>query len=129
MQERTETEIAGLPVLAPTVDVTSIGAGGGSIAWIDELGALRVGPRSAGARPGPACFGFGGEEPTVTDCHLILGRLDPERFLGSRMLLDVGAADGRSTDGVATPLGMAMEEAAEGCCGSSRPQWPTRSTR
>ena len=61
VQERTETEIGGLPVLAPTVDVTSIGAGGGSIAWIDELGALRVGPKSAGADPGPACFGFGGE--------------------------------------------------------------------
>jgi N-methylhydantoinase A len=114
VQERTETEIAGLPVLAPTVDVTSIGAGGGSIAWIDQLGALRVGPRSAGARPGPACFGFGGVEPTVTDCHLVLGRLDPARFLGSRMLLDVEAAHRAIADGVATPLGMGMEEAAEG---------------
>jgi len=114
VQERTETEIDGLPVLAPTVDVTSIGAGGGSIAWIDELGALRVGPGSAGARPGPACFGSGGEEPTVTDCHLLLGRLDPRRFLGSRMQLDVGAAERAVAEKVATPLGMPVEDAAEG---------------
>ena len=114
VQERTETEIAELPVLAPTIDVASIGAGGGSIAWIDELGALRVGPKSAGARPGPACFGFGGREPTVTDCHLLLGRLDPRRFLGSRMLLDVGAAERAVADGVATPLGMRVDEGAEG---------------
>lgn len=114
VQEGTETEIAGLPVLAPTVDVTSIGAGGGSIAWIDDLGALRVGPRSAGARPGPACFGFGGEEPTVTDCHLVLGRLDPERFLGSRMRLDVATAERAIADRVGTPLGLSLEGAAEG---------------
>jgi N-methylhydantoinase A len=114
VQERTETEIAGLPVLAPTVDVVSIGAGGGSVAWIDELGALRVGPRSAGARPGPACFGFGGEEPTVTDCHLVLGRLDPERFLGSRMRLDVEAAERAIAERVAAPLEMRVEAAAEG---------------
>ena len=114
VQERTETEIAGLPVLAPTVDVTSIGAGGGSVAWIDELGALRVGPASAGARPGPACFGFGGEEPTVTDCHLLLGGLDPERFLGSRMQLDVGAAERAIAEKIAMPLAMPVGEAAEG---------------
>ena len=114
VHERTEMEIAGLPVLAPTVDVTSIGAGGGSVAWIDELGALRVGPRSAGARPGPACFGFGGDEPTVTDCHLVLGRLDPDRFLGSRMVLDVAAAVHAITEHVAGPLGLDLEEAADG---------------
>ena len=114
VQERTETEIAGLPVLAPTVDVASIGAGGGSIAWIDELGALRVGPGSAGARPGPACFGFGGQEPTVTDCHLLLGRLDPGRFLGSRMQLDVEAAERALLEKVAMPLGMSIDVAAEG---------------
>jgi N-methylhydantoinase A len=114
VHERTETEIAGLPVLASTVDVTSIGAGGGSIAWVDEVGALRVGPRSAGARPGPACFGFGGDEPTVTDCHLVLGRLDPGRFLGSRMHLDVEAAERAISRRVATALGMRIEEAAEG---------------
>lgn len=114
VQERTESEIAGLPVLAPTVDVASIGAGGGSIAWIDDLGGLRVGPVSAGARPGPACFGFGGDEPTVTDCHLVLGRLDPDRFLGSRMHLDLGAAEQAIFERIATPLGMRTEDAAEG---------------
>ena len=114
VQERTESEIAGLPVLVPTVDVASIGAGGGSIAWIDDLGGLRVGPVSAGARPGPACFGFGGEQPTVTDCHLVLGRLDPDRFLGSRMHLDLGAAEQAISERVATPLGMRIEDAAEG---------------
>jgi N-methylhydantoinase A len=114
VQERTETEIAGLPVLAPTVDVISIGAGGGSIAWIDDLGALRVGPRSAGARPGPACFGFGGEDPTVTDCHLVLGRLDPERFLGSRMHLDVAAAERSIVERVATPFSFDIPRAADG---------------
>ena len=62
------------------IDIVSIGAGGGSIAWIDEVGAVRVGPQSAGATPGPACFGLGGTEPTVTDCHLVLGRLDSETF-------------------------------------------------
>ena len=114
VQERTETEIAGLPILAPTVDITSIGAGGGSIAWIDEVGGLRVGPKSAGARPGPACFGFGGEEATVTDCHLVLGRLDSERFLGSRMRLDTDAAERVIIDQVARPLGMRLEDAAAG---------------
>jgi N-methylhydantoinase A len=114
VQERTETEIEGLPVLAPTVDVTSIGAGGGSIAWIDELGALRVGPKSAGADPGPACFGFGGEDPTVTDCHLVLRRLDAERFLGSRMLLDVAAAERAIAGTVGAPLGFDLDRAADG---------------
>jgi len=114
VQERTESEIAGLPVLAPTVDVHSIGAGGGSIAWIDDLGGLRVGPRSAGARPGPACFGFGGEDPTVTDCHLVLGRLDPERFLGSRMKLDAERAGRAIEERIARPMGMSLDEAADG---------------
>lgn len=114
VQERSETEVDGLPVLAPTVDIVSIGAGGGSIAWFDDAGALRVGPRSAGARPGPACFGLGGEEPTVTDCQLVLGRLDPERFLGSRMVLDVDAARNAIEDGIARRLGMTVEEAAIG---------------
>jgi N-methylhydantoinase A len=87
----TETELQGLPVLMPLVDIHTIGAGGGSLAWL-EAGALRVGPQSAGADPGPACYGRGGEEPTVTDANLFLGRLDPEYFLGGRMALDVEAA-------------------------------------
>jgi N-methylhydantoinase A len=111
--ERSEAAYGGRPVLAPVVDIASIGAGGGSIAWIDETGAPRVGPRSAGATPGPACFGLGGEEPTVTDCQLLLGRLDPAAFLGSRMQLDPAAA--RTALGrFAAALRMDPEEAAAG---------------
>ena len=96
-----------------SVDVRSIGAGGGSIAWIDSGGLLRVGPQSAGAQPGPACYGRGGSEPTVTDAALVLGYVDPEYFLAGRMKLDVGAA--RAAIGrVATPLGNSVEEAAVG---------------
>jgi len=87
----TETELEGLPVLMPLVDIHTIGAGGGSIAWL-EAGGLRVGPHSAGAVPGPACYGRGGTEATVTDANLLLGRLDPEYFLGGRMRLDESAA-------------------------------------
>jgi N-methylhydantoinase A len=87
----TETELEGLPILMPLVDIHTIGAGGGSLAWL-EAGGLRVGPQSAGADPGPACYGRGGTEPTVTDANLFLGRLDPEFFLGGRMRLDEEAA-------------------------------------
>jgi N-methylhydantoinase A len=88
----TEAEIGGLPFRTPAVDIVTVGAGGGSIAWIDRGGALQVGPRSAGARPGPACYGLGGTEPTVTDAHCVLGHLDPERQLGGGLELDVDAA-------------------------------------
>ena len=111
--ERTETKIARRPIVGPTIDIVSIGAGGGSIAWIDHRGALQVGPRSAGASPGPACFGLGGTEPTVTDCHLLLGRLDPANFLGARMLLDAAAAE-RAVETIAGPLGLDIEQAALG---------------
>jgi N-methylhydantoinase A len=85
----TEYEIEwGVPAAIPLIDIKSIGAGGGSIAWVDAGGFLRVGPRSAGASPGPACYGKGGAEPTVTDANLVLGRLDPAYFLGGRMPLD-----------------------------------------
>ena len=94
VQERTETEIAGLPVLAPTVDVTSIGAGGGSIAWIDDVGALRVGPRSAGARPGPACFGFGGRG---TDGHRLSSRPRTARSRAVPRLQDASRRRGGGT--------------------------------
>lgn len=80
-------QIAGYAVLLPQIDVTSIGAGGGSIAWVDNAGGFNVGPRSAGANPGPACYGLGGTEPTVTDAHITLGRLDPDYFLGGRLKL------------------------------------------
>jgi N-methylhydantoinase A len=85
--ERDEALVGELPIRGPTVDVMSVGAGGGSIARIDEGGALRVGPESAGADPGPACYGRG-QAPTVTDAHVVLGRITPEHFLGGRMTLD-----------------------------------------
>jgi N-methylhydantoinase A len=95
----------------PAVDVRSVGAGGGSIAWLDAGGLLRVGPQSAGADPGPACYGAGGVDPTVTDAALVLGYLDPEFFLGGRMRLDVAAAR-RALTGIAEPLGLSPEAAA-----------------
>jgi len=87
-----ETSVAGLPVAVPVLDVHSVGAGGGSLARIDAGGALRVGPESAGASPGPICYGRGGAGLTVTDANLILGRLDPEHFLGGTFRLDAQAA-------------------------------------
>jgi N-methylhydantoinase A len=87
-----EREVAGLPVRLPMLDIHTVGAGGGSVAWIDSGGALRVGPRSAGAEPGPACYGRGGVEPTVTDANLVLGRLDPGVPLAGLVNLDVAAA-------------------------------------
>jgi N-methylhydantoinase A len=91
--ERTPTT-AGYPIQAPVVEIVEIGAGGGSVAWADEARGLHVGPRSAGAQPGPACYGRGGDEPTVTDANLVAGRLDPDYFLGGTMTLDVDAARG-----------------------------------
>jgi N-methylhydantoinase A len=96
-----------------SVDVRSIGAGGGSIAWLDPGGLLRVGPQSAGADPGPACYGRGGEEPTVTDAAAVLGYLDPGHFLGGEMALDVGAAE-RVVDDIAARMGASRDEAASG---------------
>lgn len=96
----------------PMVDIHTIGAGGGAIAWVDEGRNLRVGPRSAGARPGPACYGEGGLEPTVTDADLVLGIIDPGYFLGGRMQLDVGAAREAIRKGVAEPMGLSVDEAA-----------------
>jgi N-methylhydantoinase A len=94
LQERDEIEIEwGVPLRVRAIDVTSVGAGGGSIAWHDDGGAMRVGPRSAGGNPGPACYGLGGEAPTITDANLILGILDPDRFLGGRIHLDRQASE------------------------------------
>lgn len=104
---------AGYPVRTPVIDLVEIGAGGGSIAWIDPGGALRVGPTSAGADPGPACYGNGQELPTVTDANLVLGRLDPEYFVGGEMKLDVGFASA-AVDRIAEPLGMDRYQAAHG---------------
>ena len=86
-------EGSGLPVSVPCVDMIEIGAGGGSIAQVNELGLLRVGPRSAGSEPGPACYGHGGEEPTVTDADVVLGAIDAQNFLGGAMRLDTEAAE------------------------------------
>jgi N-methylhydantoinase A len=83
----------GLPIATPTIDLTTIGAGGGSIAWIDKGGLLRVGPQSAGAEPGPVCYDTGGEEVTVSDANLVLGRLNPDYFLGGKMALNLAKAD------------------------------------
>ena len=86
------TMIDGLPVKTPVVDIVTVGAGGGSIAWVDDGGLLRVGPQSAGATPGPACYGRGGKLPTVTDAHLVRGTLQADSFLGGKMSVDLAAA-------------------------------------
>jgi N-methylhydantoinase A/oxoprolinase/acetone carboxylase beta subunit len=108
-----DTWIGGYPLLVPMLDVHAIGAGGGSIAYVDEGGAFRVGPRSAGAEPGPASYGQGGAEPTITDAHVVLGRIDPERFLGGRMKLDRDAAV-EVVQRLADRLGLGLAETAEG---------------
>jgi N-methylhydantoinase A len=103
----------GYPIMAPVVDVVEIGAGGGSIAWIDKASALKVGPRSAGAVPGPACYGKGGTEPTVTDANLLAGRINPDYFLGGEIKVDVEAAR-RAMQRIAEPFGLSDVEAALG---------------
>jgi N-methylhydantoinase A len=107
-----ETELEGLPVLMPLVDIHTIGAGGGSLAWL-EAGGLRVGPQSAGADPGPACYGRGGEQPTVTDANLFLGRLDPDYFLAGAMTLDQTAAQA-ALRSIAASLDLDERALAEG---------------
>ena len=102
-----------LPVQIAMMDIFEVCAGGGSIARVDD-GALRLGPQSAGASPGPACYGLGGTEPTVTDANLMLGRLGAERFLGGEMKLDVAAAERALKDKIGDPLGMSAVEAADG---------------
>lgn len=105
---------SGLPVKAPFIEMIEIGTGGGSIARVDSLGLLAVGPLSAGARPGPACYGFGGELPTVTDADLVLGYLDPEYFAGGEIRLNVEAARAAIEEHVAKPRGLTLVEAAWG---------------
>jgi len=104
----------GYPVRTPVIDLVEVGAGGGSEAWIDAGGALRVGPRSAGARPGPACYGRGGVTPTITDANLALGRLNPAFFLGGEMALDAEAARRAIGERIAAPLGLDPLAAAAG---------------
>jgi N-methylhydantoinase A len=103
-----------IPVQFPAIDVSTIGAGGGTIAWIDKVGTLRSGPQSAGARPGPAAYGTGGAEPTNTDANLVLGRLNPATFLGGDLEVDIDLAREAIERRIAEPLGLSAEEAAEG---------------
>ncbi|MBP1731841.1 MAG: N-methylhydantoinase A/acetone carboxylase, beta subunit [Deltaproteobacteria bacterium] len=104
--------VSGHPMMLPVVDTIEIGAGGGSIAWVDDVGALRVGPRSAGAEPGPICYGRGGTEPTITDANLVLGRLSPSEFLGGEMPLDVERARLGIAEKVGSKTGVSDIEAA-----------------
>jgi len=109
-----DTEVAHLPVLVPMLDIDAIGAGGGSIAYIDDGGAFRVGPKSAGAVPGPSCYGNGGEHPTVTDAQVVLGRLDQEHFLGGDIVIKPELAEKAIETHIAKPLGMSVTDAALG---------------
>ena len=104
---------SGHPVMLPMIDVVEVGAGGGSIAWLDEVGALKVGPQSAGADPGPICYRGGGSAPTITDANVALGRLDPDNFLGGEMKLDAESARRGIAEKIGAPLKMDMVAAAQ----------------
>lgn len=104
---------SGHPIKTPVVDLVEVGAGGGSIAWIDSGRALRVGPTSAGADPGPACYGRGGNDPTITDANVVLGRINPDYFLGGEMSLDAEASR-KALAGIAEELGLGVVQVAEG---------------
>src|SRR5204863_6890192 len=108
-----EHHVGGRPLALPMVDVHTVGAGGGSVAWLDAGGALRVGPRSAGAVPGPACYGRGGTEPTVTDANVVLGRIVADRFAGGTVKIDADLAR-RAVEPLAAAMGKRVEEAALG---------------
>ena len=104
----------GYPIKVPVVDLAEVSAGGGSIAWLDDAGGLRVGPQSAGASPGPACYGLGGQDPTVTDADAVLGYLDPGHFLGGRMALSLDGASKAIEKTVGEPLALDLMQAAQG---------------
>ncbi len=108
-----QRNVAGFPIRLPMVDIDTVGAGGGSIAWFDLDGLMKVGPQSAGAVPGPACYGLGGTEPTVSDANLMLGRLAPRGLLGGGMALDADLAR-KSLEDIAGKLGMSLEQVAQG---------------
>jgi N-methylhydantoinase A len=109
----TESSVAGHPVVMPAVDISSIGAGGGSVVWLDSMGVLKVGPMSAGAAPGPACYGGGGIEPTLTDAYVELGLVNPEAFLGGRLHLDPELAH-QALASVGRRSGLSAEQVAAG---------------
>jgi N-methylhydantoinase A len=110
---RNKSQLHTYAVRSPSIDIDSVGAGGGSIVWIDAGGGVRIGPESAGADPGPACYGRGGKRATVTDCNLVLGYIDPNSFLGGEFKLDAEAAHRVVEEVVARPLGMSVLEAAQ----------------
>ena len=107
-----ETKVDGLPILTPALDIVTVGSGGGSVVWIDDGGMLRVGPRSAGADPGPACYGRGGDDPTITDAHMIRGSIRAEAFLGGAMEIDIEASR-RIFEPLAHQFDMSLEAIAE----------------
>ncbi|MGE0278525.1 MAG: hydantoinase/oxoprolinase family protein [Nitrospiraceae bacterium] len=109
-----QLDIGGYRVMIPSVEVHTIGAGGGTIARVDPAGMLHVGPEGAGARPGPACFGFGGTDATITDAHVVLGRLQAGPYAGGSIVIDLTRAQKAIQDNVATPLGISCEDAAAG---------------
>ncbi|WP_366657453.1 hydantoinase/oxoprolinase family protein [Fodinicurvata sp. EGI_FJ10296] len=111
---RRDQTVGGMPVRTPTVDIHTVGAGGGSIAWIDDGGLLKVGPKSAGARPGPACYGHGGTQPAVSDANVVLGRLNPVALLNGRMKVDLPAAHAALSNRIGDPLSLDAEQAAIG---------------
>ena len=114
MKHLLDTKIGDYSAMVPMLDVSTIGAGGGSIAYVDEGGFFRVGPKSAGADPGPACYGFGGDQPTVTDANLVLGRLNPDYFIGGRMKLKKDLSTEAIKKNLCNKLKMSVEEAAHG---------------
>jgi N-methylhydantoinase A len=109
-----ESEIAQQVIKIPMIEIETVGAGGGSLAWIDRGGGLQVGPQSAGADPGPACYGRGGRQPTVTDANVALRRINPDYFLGGEMKIDASLASRAIQENIAEPLDLGLEEAAEG---------------
>ncbi|MFN0073422.1 MAG: hydantoinase/oxoprolinase family protein [Chloroflexota bacterium] len=112
--ETTSGRVSGYDVAVPVLDINTISAGGGTVAWVDEVGSLHCGPRSAGADPGPACYGKGGTDATTTDANLLLGYLSPSYFLGGRVALDPARAHEAMRQKVAEPLGLSVDEAAAG---------------
>ncbi len=114
MMNPRDATVADYPVMAPMIDMLTIGAGGGSVAYIDAAGGFHVGPRSAGSMPGPACYNRGGTEPTVTDANVVLGRLDPDRMLGGDLAIDATLSHRAIEEKIAGPLGMTVTEAALG---------------
>lgn len=106
------------------IDVHAVGAGGGSIAHIDNAGALKVGPESAGANPGPVAYNLGNEQPVVTDANLVLGRINPHYVLGGRLKIDAQLSRAAMKKQIADPMGLSVEAAAQASSASSTPTWP-----